>query len=162
MKPDSRAARRRFLMGLWLAAIFGWFCCVFSFVTSAIVPAVLDELLPTMGWTFPLYALLFLASFPLISFGMGMISSFFWHNCKNIREQQDSAIQVLIVFYLPILLIPLVGLVLALLTFYITSLAFVKALNFCAMWWPNRGWRHLFGLANDWEREDSHREEMER
>ena len=100
--------------------------------------------------------LLFLPALPIIGFAVGMTCTFFWQSIITKEQLEAWRLRVLVVLFLPLLWLGFLnGIAAICLTAPITVKQFNRGIEVGMNWWPKRRWRHLFGLANDWEREEN-------
>ncbi len=97
--------------------------------------------------------LIVVVSFAVLSCAAGLICAFFWHPVATVSNYERWGFWVYLLALAPAILVYGLGL----LVFLPSLVTFYKALDFGVKWWPNRGWRHLFDFANDWEREENQR-----
>ena len=94
--------------------------------------------------------LVWLGAFPVASGVAGLVCAFFWHDVARETDYERWGFWVLLLALVPTVLVYGAGLVL-----FLPCLAlFYKAIDRGVKWWPNRRYRHLWGAANDWEREE--------
>ena len=105
-----------------------------------------------LNWVFIIGAglLIFMVTFALLSWAAGLICALFWHDVATKSVYERWGFWVWLLCLAPIIWWYGLGL----LVFLPSLVTFYKAIDFGVEWWPRRGWRHLLGLSNDWERED--------
>ena len=94
--------------------------------------------------------LILVVTFAVLSFAAALICAFFWHGVATVSNYERWGFWVWLFALAPAMFVYGLGLV----AFLPSLVTFYKALDSGVQWWPNRRWRHLFGLVNDWERED--------
>ena len=137
-------------MGAVITVVIGW--SAFGLITW-VVPQLEGQLqswdlLPS-SLSYWLAILFWIASFVAISFVIGVICALFWHPIASEDHYRFWGLWVLLAIFFPSMIFS--GF--SALIFPFCLPVFGRGTDYGAQWWPNRRWRHLFGLANDWERE---------
>ena len=152
MKPSKRKGLRRVWMGAvgaigaaWLTlALLVWV----SFRITKLDPAPGIAYFPSTR-TMILLLWLWAAAFPIISFIMALVCTFFWPFDTTEVERERWGFWLLSVAFAPLFLLYGVGL----LVFLPSLFVLYHALDWGAQWWKRRRYRQFLGLANDYERD---------
>jgi len=155
MEHSRRQIWGRFWAGAISTILLGWLAFGFTIWLSAEIlkrdfPES-DYMYIPSGWVVIAVIWLWLSAFVSISFACGTLCALFWHSFANKNDYDNSG------FWLfPLVLLPSLFLCgLGVLAFFPCLSLFYKGTDFGNKWWPQqRGWRHFFGLANDYERDE--------
>ena len=150
------SGNRRPLVRFWQGVICAFFA---SWLAFALIVAV--SILVSNRLQHPLSIAFFvawcLASLLLTLFAAGLICAFLWHPVAGAQTRRNWGAWFMLIVLAPLLIAEPLAILVLIFLYALLLIPFLGGLERGEEWWPRRPWRHLFGLANPWEREENER-----
>ena len=109
----------------------------------------------SIAWVFVFVCTSWCVGLLTLAYLMGLMCAFFWHQLQLSEAPIGWLVIVLILAISPALVagdidvFPVIFIL-----FFLGIFPMRRGLEIGMKWWPKRRWRHLFGLTNDWERDE--------
>ena len=146
--------KSRFWAGALSTLLLGWLAFGFTIWLSGEIlqrdpsPGSDYMYLPNI-WFALAILLLWLSALASISFVCGAFCAFFWRDIADKNTYDSSGFWLFPLILLPSMLLCGLGII----AFFPCLPLYYKGTDFGNKWWPQKRYRHFFGLSNDWERD---------